>query len=161
MLRTATSRITPRFLSARSIATCVVAASMLASGWAQAREFVSVKGSTVNIREQANTRSATLWELGSGYPLQVEQRKGQWLKVRDYEASLGWVYAPLTNKTPHRIVTARAANLRAAPSTKARIVGKLERNEIVRTLKNSGTWAQVQTESGRRGWVARNLTWGW
>lgn len=157
-----TTRITTRFLSTRAAAACLLGVSLLAgAAAAQAREFVSIKGQTVNVREQANTRSATLWELGSGYPLQVQQKKGQWLKVRDYEATLGWVHAPLTNKTPHRIVTARTANLRAAPNTRSKVVGKLQQNEIVRTVGNSGTWAQVQTEGGRKGWVAKNLTWGW
>ncbi|QIL83844.1 SH3 domain-containing protein [Diaphorobacter sp. HDW4A] len=135
--------------------------SLLTATVAEAREFVSIKGKTVNVREQPNTRSATLWELGSGYPLQVQQRKGQWLKVRDYEATLGWVHAPLTNKTPHRIVTARSANLRATPSGNGKIVSKLPRHEVVQTVKNSGTWVQVRTESGKQGWVAKNLTWGW
>jgi hypothetical protein len=31
----------------------------------------------------------------------------------------------------------------------------------VRTLGNKGTWAQVQRKDGQRGWVAKNLTWGW
>ncbi len=147
---------------ARIAAACVLGTGLLVTGVAaQAKEFVSIKGNTVNVREQPNTRSTTLWELGSGYPLQVQQRKGKWIKVRDYEAPLGWVYAPLTQKTPHRIVTARTANLRASPTTNSKIVGKLQQNEIVRTLKNSGSWAQVRSESGRQGWVSKNLTWGW
>lgn len=166
MLSTAASRIriTPTCFSrpTRALAAaCVIGISLLTATVAEAREFVSIKGKTVNVREQPNTRSATRWELGSGYPLVVQQRKGQWIKVRDYEASLGWVHAPLTSKAPHRVVTARVANLRATPSGSARVVGKLQRHEIVQTLKNSGTWAQVRTESGATGWIATNLTWGW
>lgn len=149
------------FRPLHSIAGCVIAASMWVSGIANAAEFVSVKGNTVNVRAQANTNSNTLWELGKGYPLQVQQRKGQWLKVRDYEASLGWVYAPLTTKTPHRIVRAASANMRATGSTNAKVVGKLKKHDIVRTLKSSGSWTQVQRTDGRTGWVAKNLTWGW
>lgn len=133
----------------------------LAPAIAQARDFVSVKGSTLNVREKPTVRSATLWELGKGYPLQVVQRKGQWLRVRDNESTLGWVHAPLTGKTPHMVVTARTANLRAGPGQNHRVVGKLEEMEVVRTLKKQGTWAQVQRDSGQKGWVARSLTWGW
>lgn len=165
MLSTAASSITPTsrsFLPTRAFAAaCVIGMSLFTATVAEAKEFVSIKGKTVNVRAQPNTRSATQWELGSGYPLQVQQRKGQWLKVRDYEASLGWVHAPLTSKTPHRVVTARSANLRASASGNAKIVGKLQQHEIVRTLQNSGTWAQVKTSSGKTGWVAKNLTWGW
>lgn len=128
---------------------------------AQAQEFVSIKGKTVNVREQPTTRSATLWELSKGYPLQVTQRKGQWLRVKDYESTLGWVHAPLTSKSPHMVVTARSANLRSGPGQKNSRVGKLEQYEVLQTLKKQGSWAQVQRTNGQSGWVAKNLVWGW
>lgn len=128
---------------------------------AQAHEFVSIKGNQVNVREQPSTRSATLWELGSGYPLQVRQRKGQWLRVRDFESTLGWVYAPLTSKKPAMLVTAPRANLRSGPGTQYPRVGQLQQHEVVHTLKKSGRWAQVQREGGEKGWIARSLAWGW
>ncbi len=103
-----------RWLAAAAT-TLAVLTTTLAPAVAHAREFVSVKGSSVNVRQQPTTRSATLWELGKGYPLQVVQRKGQWLRVRDNESTLGWVHAPLTGKTPHMVVTGRTANLRAGP----------------------------------------------
>lgn len=140
-----------------------VAASLmlLGAGAAHAQQYVSIKGSSVNVRETPSTRSDTLWELSNGYPLRVTQRKGKWLKVRDYEESLGWVYAPLTAKAPHMVVTARTANLRAGPGQRHKVVGKLQQHEVVRTLKKSGTWAHVQREGGQKGWVARSLAWGW
>ena len=138
-----------------------LALGLAATFGVQAREMVSVQRAEVNLRAGAGTQHEALWVLSRGYPLEVTGRKGQWLKVRDYEASLGWVHAPLTSKTPHRVVTARSANLRASASGNAKIVGKLQQHEIVRTLQNSGTWAQVKTSSGKTGWVAKNLTWGW
>jgi len=142
-------------------AALALAAPLLAPSVAQAAEFVSIKGNVVNVREKPTTRSDTLWELASGYPLQVRERRGKWLRVRDYEATLGWVFAPLTQKTPHRVVTAPTVNLRSKPSTGSRIVGKLEQHEIVRTLGTRGSWARVQRDGGQTGWVASRLTWGW
>lgn len=124
-------------------------------------EFVSIKGSAVNVRQKPTTRSATLWEMGAGYPLQITQRKGQWLQVKDFEGPMGWVHAPLTSKSPHMVVTSSNANLRAGPGTQHRRVGRLEQHEVVKTLKKSGTWAQVQREGGQKGWIARSLAWGW
>ena len=124
-------------------------------------EFVSIQGSAVNVREKPTTRSATLWEMGRGYPLQITQRKGQWLRVKDFEGPMGWVHAPLTSKSPHMVVTSPTANLRAGPGTQHRRVGRLEQHEVVKTLKKSGTWAHVQREGGQKGWIARSLAWGW
>ncbi|MEX8195100.1 SH3 domain-containing protein [Comamonas guangdongensis] len=128
---------------------------------AQAREFVSIKGKSVNVREKPSTRSATLWELSRGYPLQITQRQGQWLRVKDHEATLGWVHAPLTGKAPHMMVTARSANLRSGPGPKHGRVGRLEQHELLRTLKKQGGWVQVQRDNGQSGWVAKSLVWGW
>ena len=74
---------------------------------------------------------------------------------------MGWVHAPLTSKSPHMVVTSPTANLRAGPGTQHRRVGRLEQHEVVKTLKKSGTWAQVQREGGQKGWIARSLAWGW
>ena len=154
----------------RSAATATATSAMIALGAltasalpaiAHAQEFVSIKSKTVNVREKPNTRSATLWELSKGYPLQVTQRKGQWLRVKDYESTLGWVHAPLTSKSPHMVVTARTANLRSGPGQKHGRVGRLEQYEVLQTLKKQGSWAQVQRSNGQSGWVAKNLVWGW
>ncbi len=143
------------------IAAASMALGALAPSMASAAEFVSIKGATVNVREKPNTRSDTLWELGRGYPLQVTQRQGKWLKVRDFESSLGWVHAPLTAKTPHMVITAPTANMRTGPGTKFKRVATLEQHEVVRTLKKSGRWAQVRRENGQQGWIAKSLGWGW
>ncbi|RYF53174.1 MAG: peptide-binding protein [Comamonadaceae bacterium] len=144
-----------------ALSALLCAGLLLTAATAQAQSFVSIKGSSVNVRETPSTRSDTLWELGSGYPLQVTQRKGSWLRVRDFESTLGWVYAPLTAKTPHMVVTARTANLRAGPGQRHKVVGKLEQHEVVRTLKKQDGWAHVQRDGGQKGWVARRLAWGW
>jgi uncharacterized protein YgiM (DUF1202 family) len=115
-----------RWLAAAATALAALTTT-LAPAIAQAREFVSVKGASVN----------------------------------DNETTLGWVHAPLTGKTPHMVVTARTANLRAGPGQNHRVVGRLDELEVVRTLGKQGSWAHVQRDSGQKGWVARSLTWGW
>ena len=151
-----------RRLSLSLLASGVVATALFtAPVAAQAQSFVSIKGDKVNVREKPNTHSATLWELGSGYPLQVRQRKGQWLQVRDFESTLGWVHAPLTSKKPYLLITAPQANLRTGPGTQYSRIGRLEQHEVVHTLKKSGRWAHIQRESGQKGWIAKSLAWGW
>ena len=153
-------RLSLSFVAVVVLATALFSAPAPAAA-APAPSFVSIHGNKVNVREKPNTRSATLWELGSGYPLQVRQRKGNWLQVRDFESTLGWVHAPLTSKKAHLIVTAPQANLRNGPGTSYKKIGQLEQHEVVRTLKKSGRWAHVQREGGQKGWIARSLAWGW
>ncbi len=145
----------------RSYLLALVATLCLLPIQAHAASYVSVKGATVNVRAQPSTRAAVQWQLDRGYPLRVLQKKGKWLQVADYEATLGWLFAPLTSTTPHRIVTAPKARLRAGPGTRHRILTTLQQGEILRTLETRKGWALVRIASGTQGWIARSLTWGW
>ncbi len=147
---------------ALSLLTCSTLTCLMANpAQAQAQEFISVKGAGANVREQPSTKATTLWELNDGYPLQVIQRKSDWLQVKDFEATLGWIYAPRTQKVPHMVITAKVANLRAGPTQQHKVVSKLEAQEIVKTLKKSNDWVQVERSNGQQGWIASNLAWGW
>lgn len=149
----------PQALLAAAAAT--TAWTALPSTAQAAQEFVSVKGNTLNVRSQPSARAPVQWELTTGYPLQITARQGNWLKVRDYESALGWVYRPNTSTQAHHVVKARTANLRNGPGTNHRVVGKLEQHEVVRTLEKQAGWAKVRSQGGTQGWVARNLLWGW
>jgi SH3-like domain-containing protein len=127
---------------------------------ANAQSMVSVKGSTLNMREGPGTHTAVLWELKQGYPLQITERKGSWLRVRDFEGDTGWVARSLTGNTPHHVVKSKVANLRAGPGTQHRIVGRLEYGELLRTREKRADWVRVERSEGVSGWIARRLLWG-
>ncbi len=128
---------------------------------AQGREMVSVARPEINMRAGAGTQHEALWSLTRGYPLEVVGRRGSWYKVRDFERDQGWVYRSLTSTTPHHIVRARVANIRSAPGTRSRIIGKAAYGDVVRTLEKTQGWVKIRREGGLIGWVARNLLWGW
>jgi SH3-like domain-containing protein len=127
---------------------------------ANAQSMVSVKGSTLNMREGPGTHTAVLWELKQGYPLQITERKGSWLRVRDFEGDTGWVARSLTGNTPHHVVKSKVANLRAGPGTQHRIVGRLEYGELLRTREKRADWVRVERSEGVSGWIAKGLLWG-
>jgi len=127
----------------------------------QASSMVSVDRHEVNMRAGASTKHSILWALSKGYPLEVTGRKGKWLKVLDFENDTGWVYRPLMTKTPHVIVKTGVANVRSAPSTHSRILGKAEYGEVMRTLGHRNAWVKVQREGGLKGWILSRLVWGW
>lgn len=127
-----------------------------------AKQMVSVKGSVLNMRSGPSTKTEVLWELQRGYPLQVTQRKGRWLKVRDFEGDTGWVAGSLTGRTPYHIVKSSTANVRSGPSTKNRIVGKAEQGELLRTREKRSGWVRVERQDGKKGgWISGKLLWGW
>lgn len=141
------------------IATGLCFAALLNTS-AHAQSMVSVKGSTLNMREGPGTHTAVLWELKQGYPLQITERKGSWVRVRDFEGDTGWVARSLTGSTPHHIVKSKVANLRAGPGTQHRIVGRLEYGELLRTREKRADWVRVERSEGVSGWIAKRLLWG-
>ena len=128
---------------------------------ALAKEMVSVGRNVVNLRSSASTNAPVLFELGKGYPLEVTSRKGRWLKVRDFENDKGWIYRPMVEKKAHLVVKSNVANVRSAPSTNSRILGKAQYGDLLRTLEHRSNWVRVQRENGSKGWVSRGLLWGW
>jgi len=146
----------------KSLPGLVVSLSLLVFVQAsQAKDMVSVNRAEANMRSGASNKDSVLWALSKGYPLEVTSRKGNWLKVRDFENDTGWVYRPSVAKKPHVIVKAGVANVRSAPSTSSRILGKAERGEVLRTVEHRNQWVRVQRESGVKGWISRGLVWGW
>lgn len=126
-----------------------------------AGDMVSVAGSTVNMRDAPGQKSNVLWELGRHYPLQVTQRRGNWLKVKDFEGDEGWVARSLTGRQPHHVVKSKRLNVRSGPGTQYKLLGQAEYGDLLKTLEKRAKWVHVQRESGEKGWVSRNLVWGW
>lgn len=128
---------------------------------AQAQEFLSIKGSTVNIRTKPTTQSDIAWELINGYPVEVIAKQDDWLKVKDFEGTLGWVHKPLTSAEPYFLLKSDNVNLRSGPGTDNSVVTKLSKYDIVKTLEKRGGWAKIQTSDGEEGWMLEKLGWGW
>lgn len=128
---------------------------------AVAQSMVSVDRPKVNLRAGPGTQHAAEWTLARGYPLQVLDRRSGWLRVRDFEGDSGWILGRLTGRTPHVVVKVPVANIRSAPGTSARLLGRAQYGEVLRTLDRRPGWLRVRQPGGLTGWVARRLLWGW
>lgn len=135
-------------------------ATLLTAGQAGAQSMVSVKGSTVNMRTQPTTASEIMWELKQGFPLKVVQKKGQWMKVVDFEGDQGWVARSLIGTKPHFVVKSKTANMRSGPGIHNKIVGKANYGELLSTRAKRSGWAQVVRSDGKTGWISQKLLWG-
>ena len=122
--------------------------------------MVSVAGNPVNLRALPDTGSEVLWQLLKGYPLEVLGEQGDWLQVRDFEGDRGWIAKSLTGNAGHHVVSNPTANLRAGPGTNHKLVDKLQRGELLRTLETRADWVRVARANGQTGWISRPLLWG-
>lgn len=135
----------------------LAAATLGAAG----QELVRVRAAVANLRASPALDGQVLWQLRNGYPLQVLQREGEWLRVRDFEGDEGWIAARLTEPRRHHVVRARTLNLRAGPGLQHPVVGVARYGDVLPTLRRAGDWVQLRGPDGRPAWAAAEHLWGW
>ncbi|MCP4337335.1 MAG: SH3 domain-containing protein [Desulfobulbaceae bacterium] len=128
-------------------------------------EMLSVKGDKVHLRSGPGTGFSIQWEYSSGFPVEVIERKGDWLKVKDFENDTGWMHKSLLINKPQTIVKANRnkderINIRNAPGSGNKVIGMAYYGVVFRILRHQTGWVEVQHESGLKGWVSSNLLWG-
>ncbi len=131
------------------------------AGAAGAQELVSIRVQAGNWRAAPGMSGEVLWQLAHGYPLEVLERQGRWLRVRDFEGDEGWVAASITGPQPHHVVRVRAARLRQGPGDVYPEVGSAVYGQVLQTELRADDWVRVRQPQGRTAWVARDLLWGW
>lgn len=129
-------------------------------------EMLSVKGDNINIRSGPGLKYPAKWEYSSGFPVKVIQKKGSWIKIRDFESDTGWIHRSLLADKPRMIIKAnknvdKNVNIRSGPSTKTKIVGKAYYGVVFSTLERKPGWTKVEHNSGLVGWVSSSLLWGY
>lgn len=128
-------------------------------------KMVSVSGEDVNLRSGPGKNYSVKWKYGSGFPLKVLQKRGNWLNVEDFEKDRGWLHKSLTTRQGHMVVkvhrdSKKKINIRSGPGTNYSIIGKAYYGVVFKTIKQQKGWAKVKHESGVVGWVKRSLLWG-
>ncbi|MCI5151282.1 MAG: peptide-binding protein [Candidatus Electrothrix sp. MAN1_4] len=126
--------------------------------------MVAVKNDNVNMRSGPGLEKKVIWKLGIGFPLKVLKRSGNWLKVKDFENTVGWVHRNVVNRSGHMVVKAQKKssgriNIRKKPSTKAQIVAKAHYGVVFKTLEQKKGWAKIR-HNQVTGWIKRSLLWG-
>jgi SH3-like domain-containing protein len=128
-------------------------------------EMVSIKGNDINMRSGPGKKYKVIWKLGDGFPLKVLKHSGSWMRVQDFEGTIGWVHKGVVNKTPHMIVkvhknSKKRINVRSGPGVNRRIVAKAYYGVVFRTLGRKNGWVKVRHGKQVTGWVKRSLLWG-
>lgn len=128
-------------------------------------EILSVKGDGINLRSGPSTAYSVKWEYGNGFPVEVIDEKGDWVKVKDFEEDTGWIHKKLLSQTSYVIVKAnrntdQKVNIRIAPGSDNEIIAKAFYGVVFKKLQYKSGWVKVRHESGVTGWISSNLLWG-
>ena len=136
----------------------LAASSLLTMTAGLAAEYVSISKDGINLRSGPDTKFASLYELPAGYPLQVMEKKGEWLKVKDYENDQGWVFAQMVSKDQYVIVVVNEGNARSGPGAEFDKVGSVVKDVILKKVNQKGEWIQFEHPQ-LKGWIHKKLIW--
>lgn len=123
-------------------------------------ETVSVLKDGANVRTGPDAKEPVAMELFQGYPLKVVERKGDWLKVTDFENDSGWISNKMVGAGHTVIVNAKdTINMRSEPKESGAIVANIEHGVVLTKISSKGDWIQVKHTKGTEGWINKKLLW--
>lgn len=137
----------------------LVMAGCLISGAARA-ELLSVAVDTANFRDGPSLEHDVLFTAQKYYAVEVIEKKGDWVKARDFEGDVAWIAARLLKKQEAVVVQVPCAIVRQEPDKNSPIAFKVDRSEGMSVHARQGAWLQVTNMDGAKGWVHRDVVWG-
>ncbi len=143
---------------ALSCGTALVAAGVRAEETDTVMRSVGVD--VANFRAGPSLADQVLYTADLYYPVQVLRCEGGWCRTRDFERDVAWVAERLLSEQRSVVVNVNQANVRAEPSTRARVLFRVDWGEALKVVERKGHWVSVEDITGERGWLHAKLTWG-
>ena len=128
----------------------------------EAAEALCVKDKKANLRSGPGKHNEKLWTVLKYYPFRQIGREGRWLKVRDLDGHIFWIYRKLTTKAYMcAVIKNDKTNLREGPGTGFPQVewSPIDKYFSIKVLKIRGSWVHVVDSVGDKAWVHRSLVW--
>ena len=126
----------------------------------ESSETVSVLKDGANVRTGPDAKDPVAMELFQGYPLKVVEKKGEWLKVSDFENDTGWINNKMVGPGNTVIVSAKKPiNMRSEPKESGAIVANIEHGVVLTKISSKGEWVKVKHTKGTEGWISKKLLW--
>ena len=122
-------------------------------------ERLAVTSRIANIRGGPGTTFDIIWKAETYYPIEVIERRGKWIRFKDFEGDKGWIHRSLVGDLPTVITTRPVCNIRSGPGTKHDKLFTVENGVPFKVLEKKGNWLRVEHADGDRGWIHRSLIW--
>lgn len=142
----------------RRIALLVVALG-LAGALPAAAQQLCVKAPRANLRAGPGTNYRITWEVNRYMPLMEVGSEGDWIKVKDVDGDIHWVFAQLvTDKIDCVTISSPKANVRKKPTTRSDKWFTVEKYTSFKKVGSTNKWVKVEYE-GETMWIYDTLVW--
>ena len=125
-------------------------------------EALCVKDKKANLRSGPGKHNEKLWTVLKYMPFRQVGSEGKWLKVKDLDGDIYWIYRTITTKAYMcAVIKNNKTNLRQGPGTKFPQVewSPIDKYFSMKVLKIKGSWVHVEDSLGDKAWVHRSLVW--
>lgn len=122
----------------------------------------SIGKNKVNVRSGPSLTNDIIFQAHLGYPIEVEKRQGDWVRVKDWQGDTGWVYRPLVKNVQTVVVLKDNVNVRKGPGLRHKVITKVNEGEVYKLFKEKGNWVKIgyYLEGEEIGWIRNDLIWG-
>src|SRR5690606_7451942 len=115
--------------------------------------LMSVRVPIANFRAGPSTDDAILFTATRYFPVQVVEKKGSWVRIRDFEKEEAWIASRLLGSTPALVIDVKKGNVRDEPSLDGGVVDEVVYGEVFRIVSRKGRWLEIATPKKVLGWV--------
>lgn len=126
-----------------------------------ALDFRSVADPAAVLYDGPSAKSAKLYVVNRGYPLEVVVTIEGWVKVRDANGAFSWIEAKQLTDKRTVMVRVPVAQVRSHPDDGANLAFQAQQNVLLEFVGVSGAWVQVRHgDGGTTGFVRVQQVWG-
>jgi len=138
---------------------CAILVLCLSNGTTEAKQFVSLKSSKINMRVGPGDEFPISWVfLRAGLPMMLVAEFQHWRKVKYLDNTEGWMHKNMISGRNTAVVIKDNALLYKRDSESCPIA-KLEKDVIVRVLEKRDDWIKVDINK-IKGWILKKNLWG-
>lgn len=128
---------------------------------------ICVTGAEANLRVGPGKKHRISWEVKRYMPLVSVSHQGEWIKVRDVDGDIHWIFEKLVSGKVRCVTVKNAlARIRSKPTTKSKIWRTVEKYTSFKLLGLTKEWVKVEILIKRKkrllkrtGWIFRKLIW--
>lgn len=122
--------------------------------------FVSLKSHEINVRVGPGTRYPIAWVFNKKrYPVEIIEEFGHWRKIRDHQASEGWIHKNLLSGRRTAMIQNSMQLLHTQADSSAPVVMKAEKSVISNIIACNSHWCLLSL-GGHEGWAQKVHLWG-
>lgn len=121
--------------------------------------LATVNTDNINVRFDSNINSQIICNVHKGEGVQIVSEKYDWYKIKLPKTAALFVKKTLVEPIDEK--TAKGLkdniNIRLAPNESSPILGKINKNEFINILQDSGEWYKIEPTVNSFGWIHKKF----